>query len=94
MATLNGKIILDGSKVYALPIKNGHLDIRVSTDPDYPGLDIEYISDIEDHVSDEELKTRPRVLIEESEGALRALIWANPLSEDYSESADFHCLED
>jgi hypothetical protein len=91
-----GKIVLDPSKVYALPIKKGHLDIRVSTDSNYPGLDVEYISDIEYSrlVGISPCKSRPRVLIETAENTLRALIWGNPHSEDYSESIEFKCLED
>ena len=45
--TPKGYIELDPTKMYAIPIRNGFLDIRVSQDPDYPGLDIEYISDKE-----------------------------------------------
>lgn len=90
-----GKAILDPSKVYALPIKKGHLDIRVSTDPNYPGLDVEYISDVEERaIINEDIKSRPRVLIKNAEDTLRALIWGNPNSEDYSESVEFDCLED
>ena len=29
---------------YKLPIKGGYLDIRASQDPEYPGLDIEFVS--------------------------------------------------
>ena len=101
MKEVNGKILLEEGKTYALPIKNGHLDIRVSVDPDYPGLDIEYISDKENTIADDELVTRPRVLIEQNtefgenvNGGLRALVWGNPHSEDYSESVEFTCIED
>jgi len=37
-------IELKPEKIYKLPIKNGYLDIRVSLDPDFPSIDIEYIS--------------------------------------------------
>lgn len=81
-----GYITLDPAKRYALKIKDGYLDIAVSQDPDYPGLDVEYISDKE-----KELQTRPRVLIEcpKDPNTLRCLVWGDPKSEDYSESVDF-----
>ena len=94
MATDYGKIVLEADKTYALPIKNGHLNIRVSADPNYPGLDIEYISDKEDDIPNEGLRTRPRVLIENNEGVLRALVWGDPQSEDYTDDVDFTCVED
>lgn len=94
MATEHEKIVLEADKIYALPIKNGHLDIRVMTDPCYPGLDIEYFSNKEDDISQEEFGTRPRVLIENNEGLLRALVWGDPQSEDYTEDIDFTCIED
>lgn len=65
---------------------NGTLVATLASDPDYPGIDIEYI---DDHDLDEAL-SRPRVLIEapETDDAgqeLRCLIWNDPFSEDYSE---------
>lgn len=94
MSEIDGKIVLDPTKVYAMPIKNGHLDIRVSTDPSYPGIDIEYISDKEAETPDDKLKTRPRVLVENNENVLRAVVWGDQDSEDYSDAIDFTCLED
>lgn len=79
---------------YNMPIKNGHLDIFVSQDPNYPGIDIQYISDKEDELPDDELHTRPRVLIENNEGVLRAVAWADPSQEDYTDAIDFTCAED
>lgn len=40
-------IKLTPNKIYMLPIKNGYLDTRVSVDPDYPGINIKYISNKE-----------------------------------------------
>lgn len=65
---------------------NGTLVATLSSDPNYPGIDVEYI---DDHDLGESL-SRPRILIEapETEDAgqeLRCLIWNDPLSEDYSE---------
>lgn len=86
----NGRkyIELDPSCIYGIPLKNGYLDIRVSQDPDYPGLDVEYISD-NPHP---EALSNPRVLIEApidedtgEQNLLRALIWANRKSEDYTD---------
>lgn len=73
-------------KGYVLPLQGGYLDIRASCDPDYPGMDLEFISDKENADS----KTRPRVLVEQNreDGQLRVLVWADPNSEDYSESID------
>ncbi len=79
---------------YKLPIKNGYLDIRVSDDPNYPGLDIEYIDNDEQDSYD--VLTRPRVLIEcpNDTSELRALIWDNPDSEDYNTEIGFKTVSD
>lgn len=92
MGTAYGKIKLDPNKVYCLPLHGGHLDIRVAPDPNYPGLDVEFIADNEKH--DGSQLSRPRVLIEmpsDAEGddthyhELRALCWANRNCEDYTD---------
>jgi len=63
-------------------VQGGYLVATVSADPDYPGIDVEYISEDDNG----ERLSRPRVLVEcPPEGALRALIWNNPHSEDYEE---------
>lgn len=67
-------------------ILNGMLVATPSSDPDYPGIDIEYV---DDHDLGDAL-SRSRVLIEsptseKSEQELRCLIWNDPLSEDYSD---------
>ena len=90
----NTKIVMTPSDTYMLPIKEGYLDITVSTDPNYPGIDMEYVSDHEKDLPDDALYTRPRVLLEVNENILRAAIWADPQSEDFSTSADFTCVED
>lgn len=86
-------ITMKANAVYKLPIKNGYLDIRVSQDPDYPGLDIEYIDKNESH---DEFQTRPRVLIEcpKDTDTLRALVWGNPNSEDYDTDIEFKTSSD
>lgn len=58
-----------------------------SADSDYPGIDVEYITDKES----ENALSRPRVLVEWSgngnspDDTLRALRWSNPDEEDYVE---------
>ena len=71
-------------------IKGGYLVAEKSTDPDYPGIDIEFIPDTDNG------KTFPRVLVEgppehsdENYPNLRTLVWADPDSEDYSHCIDF-----
>lgn len=80
---------------YTVPIKEGYLNINVSMDPDYPGVDIEYIPNNGTSVP----CTLPRVLIEApvddatgKPGKLRALIWNNPNGEDYTEKVEFEDL--
>ena len=78
--------LLQPGKTYKVPMKNGYLEIIASFDKDYPGLDIEFIPD------KYEMKTNPRVLIEQDNydkkedepATLRALIWDNPGLEDYT----------
>lgn len=91
MSTAYGKIKLDPDKVYCLPLPGGHLDIRVAPDPNYPGLDVEFIADNEK--CDSQL-SRPRVLIEMPDTVdgddahyheLRALCWADRNCEDYTD---------
>ena len=99
--TPKGYIELDPTKMYAIPIRNGFLDIRVSQDPDYPGLDIEYISDKESELSREEIMTRPRVLIENpnpdekdiKDTDLRVLVWGRKDSEDYTDEIVFDDID-
>ncbi len=79
---------------YTVPIKDGHLDISVSQDPDYPGVDMEYISDKEEKISDDGLYIRPRILVENNENVLRAVVWGDYQSEDYSDEIGFTCIED
>lgn len=71
-------------------VKNGWLVATKSTDPDYPGIDVEYIAD-SDKINVKDVLSRPRVLIEypsNGSDSLRALIWNNPYNEDYEEAVD------
>ena len=64
----------------------GYLAIDKSRDPDYSGVDIEFVPDNEKEL----LYTRPRVVIEKPKGEkLRCLIWNNKSSEDYSDKIIF-----
>lgn len=90
-----GKQQLDPEKVYSMPLDGGHLDVRVSNDPQYPGLDIEYISD-----NEPDKLSRPRVLIEKAmdeaskrSGHLRAVIWADRDREDYTDTIDLDSMD-
>lgn len=85
----NGRkyIELEPGCIYGIPLENGYLDIRVSQDPDYPGLDVEYISD-NPHP---EALPNPRVTIETpydvdtgGYNLLRALIWTYRKSKKYT----------
>ncbi len=63
-------------------VEGGYLAATICPDPDYPGIDVEYVADND---TGEDL-SRPRVLIEYPiDGNLRALIWNNPKDEDYAE---------
>ena len=72
-----------------IKLPHGYLVATKSTDPNYPGIDVEYI---DDNDNGEEL-SRPRVLIEaptEWDGAIRALIWNNSNNEDYEEEIELY----
>lgn len=67
-------------------VEGGYLRADPSQDPDYPGIDVEFIADNEP----DDIYSRPRVLFEKPiDGSLRALIWNNPSSEDYEEEIIF-----
>lgn len=69
-----------------LKVKGGELIATKSCDPDYPGIDIEFIQD-NDNGSD---LSRPRVLFElPNDGKLRVLVWADKNSEDYTHEIEF-----
>lgn len=65
-------------------VPDGHLDTAIVLDPEYPGLDIEYIPDNAlDYPCD---TTLPRILIEKpiATKELSAIVWADRDREDYS----------
>lgn len=72
-------------------VNGGYLVATISPDPNYPGVDVEYVSDKDNG----ENMSRPRVLVEwPHDGALRALIWNNPNDEDYTEDITLMESED
>ena len=67
-------------------VKGGYIVASVYSDPDYPGIDIEYVADNDNG----QMQSRPRVLFEyPNDGYLRALIWKDPGSEDYTDEIEF-----
>lgn len=69
-----------------ISMDGGYLAIDKSQNPDYPGIDIEFVPNNEKEL----LYTRPRVVIEKPKGEkLRCLIWNNKSSEDYSDKIIF-----
>jgi hypothetical protein len=70
-------------------VQGGILRATTTTDVEYPGIDVEFIADNEP----ENILSRPRVLIESpisDKGNIRALIWNDPRSEDYTEEIDVY----
>ena len=67
----------------------GKFRVDLSQDPDYPGIDVEFIT--EDTSAWNKNMCHPRVLFEyvKEEGVLRALIWGDPDDEDYDEEIVF-----
>ena len=67
-------------------IEGGCLIATATPDPDYPGIDVEFIPDNESGFG----VSTPRVLFEKPKGEqLRALIWADKDQEDYTNKVEF-----
>lgn len=67
-------------------VNGGYIRATVNDDPNYPGIDVEFVSDTDDG----SFSSRPRVLMEKPlEGELRALIWSDKNKEDYTEEILF-----
>jgi len=67
-------------------VKGGYIRANASSDPDYPGIDVEFVSD--NDVG--ETLSRPRVLFEKPvDDNLRALIWDDADNEDYTKEIVF-----
>lgn len=72
--------------VIEVRVKGGYIVASVFSDPNYPGIDVEYVADNDNG----QMQSRPRVLFEcPNGGCLRALIWKDPNSEDYTDEIEF-----
>lgn len=72
-----------------IKVKDGYLKATTSEDPNFPGIDIEYIPEEIDELSISD----PRILIEKpvDSNELRALIWNDSQDEDYTDKIVFNC---
>lgn len=69
---------------FELKIEGGYFRVDKSQDPEYPGIDVEFVPDKHNGLS------MPRILFEKPrDGKLRALIWNDPEQEDYTEEIEF-----
>lgn len=70
-------------------VNGGKLVATACADPNYPGIDVEFVPDVDD----EEVVSYPRILVEKvsdpNNSRFRALVWGNPKSEDYSQEVNF-----
>lgn len=78
--------LFDTQKII-VKIQGGHLVATESQDTDYPGIDIEFVPDSDNG----EYASRARVLFEKpvEDGELRALVWDDKNSEDYTNEIIF-----
>lgn len=69
-----------------IKVKGGELVATKTVDPEYPGIDIEFVSDNDNGSA----LSRPRVLFEcTKDGKLRVLVWADEDNEDYTHKVEF-----
>lgn len=67
-------------------VEGGTLVATASPDPNYPGIDVEFVPEDEEEFG----VSTPRVLFEKPKGEkLRALIWADKDYEDYTNKVEF-----
>lgn len=67
-------------------VEGGYLRANPSSDPDYPGIDVEFVPDNYDG----ETLSMPRVLFEKPiDDKLRVLIWDDADNEDYTKEILF-----
>ena len=67
-------------------VEGGYLVAAASPDPDFPGIDVEFVPEDEPIV-----QTRPRALFEKPNiGLPRVLIWADTNNEDYTHEVVFN----
>ena len=68
-------------------VKGGYIKAIVSSDPNYPGIDVEFVPN---NYNSETLSI-PRGLFEKpADGELRALIWDDADNEDYTKEIVFN----
>lgn len=68
-------------------VSGGTIIASVTGDKDYPGIDVEFVSDKD---SDEGI-SRPRVLFEKPKGGkLRVLVWDDKDNEDFTKEIVFN----
>lgn len=82
------KPVFDSDSLPAMQVnvENGIIRATVSTDPDYPGIDVEYIADYEHPLA----MSRPRILMEKPKGEeIRVLAWEDKNKEDYTSEINF-----
>lgn len=82
-------IIREGGQIeFEVRLPSSVIDGNISCDPEYPGIDLEYVPPFE---NEENPTTRPRVVMEmpSSTRELSAMIWSDPNSEDYSRKIVF-----
>lgn len=73
-------------KAIEIRVKGGYIRAIVNEDPNYPGIDVEFVSDTDDGSE----ASRPRVLMEKPlDGQLRTLIWDDEKNEDYTKEIVF-----
>ena len=67
-------------------VKGGNLVASASRDSAYPGIDVEYVPDVDEG----EQASAPRILFEYPEdGELHALVWTDKDKEDYTHKLGF-----
>ena len=69
-------------------VKGGYIRATVSEDPDYPGIDVEFVPNDYNGTT-----TNPRVLVEQPVDSkdiqCRALIWADKNEEDFTKEIEW-----
>lgn len=82
MNKADNKNRIESVKTLQVRVDGGYLVATICSDPDYPGIDVEFVADDDNG----EKASRPRVLFEKPLGdVLRVLVWNDQNSEDYSE---------
>lgn len=86
---INEKVKSQGRPQYIdVDVPGGFLRATACIDPDYPGIDIEFIPD---KTGNPEALSLPRVLFEKSaeDGKLRAIVWGDEMQEDPTLKVEF-----